>query len=164
MTDLSSPLTIMTANAISEDDNTTVTAESSSVAVNNKRKHSNDDFVEEEEEEEENEQENDALNNNKTKLSYSIMNILSNSNKSTPPPTKAQKLSNENNFLPTQNSNINQFLLNPFLAAAAAAQSFALQNNATKTNSQANELWPWLNMAAVSALYGFDSKYFHMST
>lgn len=93
------------------------------------------------------------------KVSYSIMNILgknkekeSTSEKkhqphlqSTAPDISAfiqQQLSGA--------SGINQFMMNPFLAAAAALSN---QQN----NSNQNQL-PWLNMAAMSSLYGLESK------
>ena len=90
------------------------------------------------------------------------------------------------------NSTINPFLMNPFLAAAAAAAAqtsgqsgnqmsgqmnahSSLLNNISNlaflsnlnalgpahlanANKQGNEFWPWLNMAAMSAFYGMDSK------
>ena len=74
---------------------------------------------------------------------------------------------------------LNPFLLNPFLAAfsSLAAQNSAsavLQQQQSLLNNisnlamlsnlngtqkqQQNEFWPWLNMAAMSALYGLDSS------
>ena len=74
---------------------------------------------------------------------------------------------------------LNPFLLNPFLAAfsslaaqnsasAALQQQQSLLNNISNLamlsnlngtqKQQQNEFWPWLNMAAMSALYGLDSS------
>lgn len=120
------------------------------------------------------------------KMGYSIMNLLSSDkietktkchpqsnkeNNSSPPPAQAP----DSHALPSQQSqNLNPFLLNPFLAAAAAAanqanpsanpllnniSNFALLSNLKQQNP--NELWPWLtNMAALSALYGLDSEFY----
>lgn len=137
--------------------------------------------------------------------SYSIMNILGNGNqvksfsnkensaecsevssKSLSPESQLENANGQQ-----MSSTINPFLMNPFLAAAAAAaaqasgqpsgqmngpmnaQSSLLNNisnlallsnlNAMGPANLANagkqaEFWPWLNMAAVSALYGMDSK------
>lgn len=75
-------------------------------------------------------------------------------NQTTPSSTPSSTPSNGTHASPP--SQLNQFLLNPFLAAAAA-QSFA-GGNAKPAAS--NEIWPWINMAALSALYGnFDSKF-----
>ncbi len=88
-----------------------------------------------------------------------------------------QNLPNQSSFSSSANSqhSMNPFLLNPFLAAAAAASGgnplasltslpSSLLNNISNMAFMSNsknqsELWPWFNMAAMSAMYNFDSKF-----
>lgn len=138
---------------------------------------------------------------------YSIMNILGkesnktlnkeNSEDSRPhtPTSQAMNLFNnqpdfallQQHLMANNGSNMNPFMMNPFLAAAAALnqnqqssgqQTTSLLNNISnlamlsnlngsnkQQQSQAENFWPWLNMAAMSALYNaggtsnVDSKF-----
>lgn len=93
------------------------------------------------------------------KVSYSIMNILGkNTEKENGSDKKHQSYPQSTQpdisaFIQQQLSGVggmNQFMMNPFLAAAAA-----LSNH--QNNSQQNQM-PWLNMAAMSSLCGLESK------
>ncbi len=103
------------------------------------------------------------------KVSYSIMNILgkgkeaeSSPGESKKPPQLLQQQQQQQQSVPDISAFIqqqlagvggmNQFMMNPFLAAAAA-----LSGHHHQGHSQPNQM-PWFNMAAVSSLYGLESK------
>ncbi|CAF0753717.1 unnamed protein product [Brachionus calyciflorus] len=104
------------------------------------------------------------------KMGYSIMNLLGKDVKDKD--NKENDLESrpisppQVNPAPLNQQNLNPFLLNPFFAAAAAAaqngQSNLLSNIsnlAMLSKNQPQEMWPWFNMAAMSALYGLDKGY-----
>ena len=86
------------------------------------------------------------------KVSYSIMNILGKESSESSSQKMPPNPSDLSAFI--QHSN-NPFLMNPFLAAAAA------YNQQPQQQHQQSQM-PWLNMAAMSALYGLDSKFFFL--
>lgn len=109
------------------------------------------------------------------KMAYSIMNILAKDKKDPKLNVANKENSLENgstspapSSTDNQAQSINPFFLNPFFAAAAAAASQPGQTNllnnisnlAMLSKNQSTEMWPWFNMAAMSALYGLDSKQF----
>lgn len=118
------------------------------------------------------------------KLGYSIMNILSttsktkSNNKENVDGDESAEVGETVAAQQTPPAQLNPFLFNPFLAAfsavaqqhnptaAAALQQQSLLNNISNLAMLSNmnppakqqgEFWPWLNMAAMSALYGLDS-------
>ena len=90
------------------------------------------------------------------KVSYSIMNILGKESNESASQKLPQNLAppNPSDLSAFMQHSNNPFIMNPFLAAAAAY-------NQQQPHQQQSQM-PWLNMAAMSALYGLsDSKFIY---